>query len=60
MLVERLDALLEAEATVIVGSRKDHPIDAERRLHGALRAPDRLLALSVQRSTASTLEGAHA
>ncbi|ATG52007.1 RND transporter [Brachybacterium vulturis] len=60
MLIARLDALLEAGATVIVGSRKDHPIDAERRLHGALRAPDRLLALSVQRSTASTLEGAHA
>ncbi|WP_394216305.1 MMPL family transporter [Brachybacterium vulturis] len=59
-LVERLDALLEAGATVIVGSRKDHPIDAERHLHGALRVPDRLLALSVQRSTASTLEGAHA
>ncbi|ASK64554.1 RND transporter [Brachybacterium avium] len=60
MLVERLDALLGAGATVIVGSRKDHPIDAERRLHGALRSPDRLLALSVQRSTAATLEGAHA
>ena len=60
MLIERLDALLEAGATVIVGSRKPHPIDAERHLHSALRAPDRLRALSVQRSTASTLEGAHA
>src|SRR5699024_3274899 len=60
MLIERLDALLEAGATLIVGSRKPHPIDAERHLHSALRAPDRLRALSVQRSTASTLEGAHA
>ncbi|MGO1409125.1 MAG: MMPL family transporter [Brachybacterium sp.] len=60
MLIERLDALLGAGATVIVGSRKGHPIDAERHLHSTLRSPDRLRALSVQRSAASTLEGAHA
>ncbi|MGP9536980.1 MMPL family transporter [Brachybacterium sp. AOP43-C2-M15] len=57
-LVERLDALLEHGATVIVGSRADHPLDAERRLHRTLRDPRRLLALSVQRSAASTPEGA--
>ena len=57
-LVERLDALLEKGATLIVGSRAETPVDAERHLHGRLRDPRRLLALSVQRSTASTLEGA--
>ena len=57
-LVERLDALLEKGATLIVGSRAESPVDAERHLHGRLRDPRRLLALSVQRSTASTLEGA--
>ena len=57
-LIERLDALLERGATVIVGSRAQGPVDAERHLLGSLRDPRRLLALSVQRSTASTPEGA--
>jgi len=59
-LVERLDALLAEGATVIVGSRSAAPVDAERHLQSSLRDPRRLLALSVQRSTASTLEGARA
>ena len=57
-LIERLDAMLEKGATVIVGSRAQNPVDAERHLAGSLRDPRRLLALSVQRSTASTSEGA--
>ena len=57
-LIERLDAMLEKGATVIVGSRAQDPVDAERHLAGSLRDPRRLLALSVQRSTASTPEGA--
>ena len=59
-LIERLDALLAKGATVIVGSRSASPADAERVLHGRLRDPRRLLALSVQRSAAATPEGAHA
>ncbi|WP_299303226.1 MMPL family transporter [uncultured Brachybacterium sp.] len=57
-LIERLDALLEKGATVIVGSRADHPVDAERRLLGSLRDPRRLLALSVQRSPAPSPDAA--
>ena len=57
-LIERLDAMLEKGATVIVGSRAQNPVDAERHLARSLRDPRRLLALSVQRSTASTPEGA--
>ncbi len=57
-LVERLDALLAEGVTVIVGSRSERAVDAERHLHGSLRDPRRLLALSVQRSTASVPEGA--
>ncbi|MEE1651158.1 MMPL family transporter [Brachybacterium sp. J144] len=48
-LVERLDALLAAGATVVVGSRSAAPTDAERRLRATLREPDRLLALDVRR-----------
>ena len=57
-LVERLDALLARGATIVVGSRAEHATDAERRLHATLRDPRRMLALSVQRSTAQTPEGA--
>ncbi|MFL0457665.1 MMPL family transporter [Brachybacterium paraconglomeratum] len=57
-LVERLDALLAHGATIVVGSRAEHATDAERRLHATLRDPRRMLALSVQRSTAQTPEGA--
>lgn len=57
-LIERLDALLAAGATIVVGSRSAAPLDAERHLQRTLREPDRLLALSVQRSTASLSEGA--
>lgn len=57
-LIERLDALLAAGATIVVGSRSAAPLDAERHLQRTLREPDRLLALSVQRSTASLTEGA--
>ncbi|ACU85400.1 predicted RND superfamily drug exporter [Brachybacterium faecium DSM 4810] len=60
MLVERLDALLAKGATLVVGSRSAVPIDAERHLASTLRDPRRLLALSVQRSTAPALEGARA
>ena len=58
MFVERLDELLEKGATLIVGSRSPDPTSAERRLTGAMRAPQRLSALSVQRSTAAAPEGA--
>ena len=57
-LVERIDALLARGATIVVGSRAEHATDAERRLHATLRDPRRMLALSVQRSTAQTPEGA--
>lgn len=57
-LVERIDALLARGATIVVGSRAEHATDAERRLHANLRDPRRMLALSVQRSTAQTPEGA--
>jgi RND superfamily putative drug exporter len=57
-LVERLDALLARGATIVVGSRVAGVTEAERRLHGTLRDPRRLLALTVQRSTAPTPEGA--
>ncbi len=57
-LVERLDALLAAGTTVIVGSRSEQPVYAERHLHAHLRSPDRLLALAVHRSPASRLVGA--
>ena len=50
--------MLEKGATVIVGSRAQNPVDAERPLAGSLRDPRRLLGLSVQRSTVSTSEGA--
>ncbi|HEX7350610.1 MMPL family transporter [Brachybacterium sp.] len=60
LLVERLDALLAAGATVIVGSRSASPLDAERHLQRSLRDPRRLQGLSVQRSTAPILEGASA
>lgn len=59
-LVERLDALLAEGVTVLVGSRAAGPVDAERHLHATLRDPRRLQALSLQRSTAATLEGAPA
>ncbi|MBB5831468.1 MMPL family transporter [Brachybacterium aquaticum] len=49
-LVERIDALLEAGATLVVGSRADDPVEAERDLHRTLRDPRRLLALSVHRA----------
>ncbi|PCC37843.1 RND transporter [Brachybacterium alimentarium] len=57
-LVERLDALLEKGATVVVGSRTTSVSEAEHHLQGTLRDPRRLLALAVQRSTASVSEGA--
>lgn len=57
-LVERIDALLARGATIVVGSRAEHATDAERRLAATLRDPRRMLALSVQRSTAQTPEGA--
>ncbi|WP_114854773.1 MMPL family transporter [Brachybacterium sp. YJGR34] len=54
----RLDELLEAGATVVVGSRSETPTDIEQALMHRLREPGRLLALSVQRSTDSAPEGA--
>ncbi|MGO2585816.1 MAG: hypothetical protein ACTH9F_10780, partial [Brachybacterium tyrofermentans] len=57
-LVERLDALLESGATLVVGSRRPDVSDAERLLRDSLRDPRRLSALAVQRSTASVPEGA--
>ncbi|APX31911.1 RND transporter [Brachybacterium sp. P6-10-X1] len=58
-LIQRLDALLAAGATLVVGSRAAGATEAERHLQAALRDPRRLLALAVQRSTASAPEGAH-
>nr|WP_245354549.1 MMPL family transporter [Brachybacterium sacelli] len=58
-LIERLDALLATGATLVVGSRSAGATEAERHLQGTLRDPRRLLALAVQRSTASAPEGAH-
>ena len=48
------------EPRLVVGSRSAVPVDAERHLASTLRDPRRLLALSVQRSTAPALEGARA
>ena len=58
LLVERLDGLLDQGATVIIGSRSPEATSAERLLSSALRDPQRLSALSLQRSTDSAPEGA--
>jgi putative drug exporter of the RND superfamily len=59
-LVERIDALLEAGATLVVGSRSAQLGDAERHLSRTMRDPRRLVALAIQRSTAPVPEGASA
>src|SRR5699024_6671689 len=58
LLVERLDGLLDQCATVIIGSRSPEATSAERLLSSALRDPQRLSALSLQRSTDSAPAGA--
>ncbi|WP_246955275.1 MMPL family transporter [Brachybacterium sp. Marseille-Q7125] len=57
-LVERLDALLAAGATIIVGSRVEGTSPAEQHLHRTLRDPRRLTALTLQRSPDHSREGA--
>jgi len=58
LLVERLEGLLDQGATVVIGSRSPEATSAERLLAGTLRDPQRLSALSLQRSTDSAPEGA--
>ena len=63
----RIEDLLDAGATVVIGSRTAHPLDVERRLHERLRDPDRVRTLALQRTgdtqpdqPAAILEGARA
>ena len=57
-LVEVIDDRLAHGATIVVGSRFDHPVEAERLLIEAMRSPERYSALSIQRSPATAPEGA--
>ncbi|MBE9404603.1 MMPL family transporter [Brachybacterium sp. Marseille-Q2903] len=50
--VAQLDALLERGVTVVVGSRSEQALDAERHLRASLQDPTRLTALALHRSPA--------
>lgn len=50
--VDLLDDLLQRGVTVVVGSRSEQALDAERHLREALSDPTRLTALALHRSPA--------
>lgn len=50
--IQLIDDLLERGVTVVVGSRSEHALDAERHLRESLQDPTRLTALALHRSPA--------
>lgn len=50
--IQLLDELLERGVTVVIGSRSEHALDAERHLQESLQDPTRLTALALHRSPA--------